>query len=424
MKGEEGNMNDRMQWFKEAKYGLFIHWGLYAIPGGEWKGKLIPHGTEWIMRNAQIPLSEYREFVKQFNPIKFDPYFYVRRAKEWGMKYLVFTAKHHDGFAMYDTKVSDYSIMNTPYGKDVVRQLADACEKEGMTFCLYYSQMQDWEHPDGDGNTWDFDPSKKDFKRYFYEKALPQVRELLTNYGRIGLMWFDTPYDMPQALCQELADTVHACQPDCLINSRIGYGLGDYRNVADNSIPLLSHSCAWESPMTLNATWGYSHRDHNFKEPTAVIENMVRIVGRGGNLLLNVGPDQFGEIPVRSDEILCDVGKWLLTNGDSIFGTTNIPNFPYLLPWGELTYSESRETLYFHVKKYPKFPYRILLTGLKTPVERATLLADGTELRVSQTYEHGRDEHRFYVFLPEVCPNTDDTVVAVKLKGKALAQDF
>lgn len=417
-------MNDRMKWFKEAKYGLFIHWGLYAIPGGEWNGEPVPHGTEWIMRNARIPLAEYRELVKKFNPVKFDPYFYVRRAKEWGMKYIVFTAKHHDGFAMYDTKVSEYSIMNTPYGKDIVRQLADACAAEGMTFCLYYSQMQDWEHPDGDGNTWDFDPAKKDFKRYFYEKALPQVRELLTNYGRIGLMWFDTPYDMPEALCHELADTVHACQPDCLINSRIGYGLGDYRNVADNSIPVLSHSAAWESPMTLNATWGYSHRDNNFKSPTAVLENMVRIVGKGGNLLLNVGPDEFGEIPVRSDEILCDVGKWLLTHGESIFGTTNIPNFPYLLPWGELTYSETRETLYFHVKKYPRFPYRILLTGLKTPVERATLLADGREIEFRQTYEHGRDEHRLYLFLPEVCPNADDTVVAVKLRGKAEAQDF
>ena len=414
-------MADKLQWFKEAKYGLFIHWGLYAIPGGQWKGEPAPFGTEWIMKNMKIPLAEYKKLAEEFNPVEFDPYFYVKSAKKWGMKYLVFTAKHHDGFAMYDTKVSDYSIMNTPYGKDIVKQLADACEQEGLIFCLYYSQMQDWEHPDGNGNTWDFDASKQDFKRYFYGKALPQVKELLTNYGRIGMIWFDTPYDMPIELCRELADTVRACQPDCLINGRVGYGLGDFREAADNAIPVLSRDECWESPMTLNHTWGYSHTDNDFKEPSAVIENLVRIVGKGGNLLLNVGPDALGNIPKRSEEILCDVGTWLEKYGKSIFGTTAIPNFPYMLPWGELTYDDNACVLYFHVKKYPIFPYRILLTGLKTKVLSVTLMADGSSLKMSQSYEIARDEHRLYLFLPEKCPDPDDTVVAVQLAGKAEA---
>ena len=415
-------MTDKLKWFRDAKYGLFIHWGLYAIPGGTWKGERAPFGTEWIMKNMKIPFAEYKELAKQFDPVEFDPYFYVRRAKEWGMKYIVFTAKHHDGFAMYDTKVSEYSIMNTPYGKDIVRQLADACDAEGMVLCLYYSQMQDWEHPDGNGNTWDFNKKEQDFKRYFYGKALPQVKELLTNYGKIGMMWFDTPYDMPIDLCRELADTVRECQPDCLINGRIGYGLGDFREAADNAIPVISTKECWEVPMTLNDTWGYSHTDDHFKEPKDVIQNLVRIVGKGGNLVLNVGPDELGNIPARSDEVLCEVGKWLEVNGESIYGTTNAPNFPYMLPWGDVTYNDNTNTLYLHVKNYPRFPYRVLLTGLKTKAERVNLLGSTEPLKVSQSYEIARDENRFYVFLPENCPDSIDTVVEVKLEGKAEAQ--
>lgn len=414
--------SDKLTWFRNAKYGLFIHWGLYAIPGGEWEGKIAPHGTEWIMKNLRIPLRDYRKLAKRFNPTAFDPYFYVRRAKEWGMKYLVLTAKHHDGFALFDTRVSDYSVMNSPYGRDIVRQFADACAAEGLTFCVYYSQMQDWEHPDGNGNTWDYDPAKQDFSRYFYGKALPQVRELLTNYGKIGMIWFDTPYDMPIDLCRELAEAVHTCQPDCLINGRIGYGLGDFREAADNAIPLLSRPDPWESPMTLNHTWGYSKSDSDFKLPSQVLENLTRVVGKGGNLVLNVGPDEQGRIPEKSDEILCSVGQWLRTNGESIYGTSNAPDFPYIIPWGELTYKPETQTLYFHVKRYPISPYRILLTGLETPVSRITLLADGTELRFKQSYEPARDEHRLYVFLPEKCPDADDTVLAVSLGGPISAQ--
>lgn len=415
-------MDDKFAWFREAKYGLFIHWGLYAIPAGEWNGERAPHGTEWIMKNLQVPLADYRRLAGQFDPDSFDPYFYVRRAKEWGMRYLTFTAKHHDGFAMFDTKVSDYSVMHTPYGKDVVRQLADACAAEGLTFCVYYSQMQDWEHPDGNGNFWDYDPAKQDFTRYFYGKALPQVRELLTNYGKIGMIWFDTPYDMPVELCRELADTVRECQPDCLINGRIGYRLGDFREAADNQIPVLALHEPWEAPMTLNHTWGYSSRDFDFKSPAKVLDSMVRIVGKGGNLLLNVGPDAHGVIPEQSDRVLLDVGKWLRVNGASIYGTDSAPDFPYQLRWGELTYNAREKTLYCHVRDYPDFPYRILLTGLMTKVESAYLLADGTPLKFRQSYEQGRDEHRLYLFLPEQCPDRNDTVVALRLAGDAEAQ--
>ena len=412
---------EKLKWFRDAKYGLFIHWGLYAIPGGEWDGRFLPRGTEWIMKRLAIPLRDYRKLAEQFCPDDFDPYFYVRRAKQWGMKYLVFTAKHHDGFAMFDTKVSDYSVMHTPYGRDVVRQLADACAAEGLTFCVYYSQMQDWEHPDGNGNTLDYDPAKQDFSRYFYEKALPQVRELLMNYGKLGMIWFDTPYDMPVALCRELADAVRACQPDCLISGRIGYGLGDFREAADNSVPLLSRPDPWESPMTLNRTWGFSRRDENFKSPSLVLENLTRVVGKGGNLLLNVGPDATGKIPVRSDEVLCEVGRWLEKNGESIYGTSPAPDFPYLNPWGETTYNAETLMLYLHVKQYPPEPYRLRLLGLKTPVTDVRLLT-GEPLVYQQSYDPARDEHRLYVTLPDKCPDADDTVVAVSLDGEISVQ--
>ncbi len=414
--------NDRLKWFREAKYGMFIHWGLYAIPGGVWEGQKIPFGTEWIMKNAKIPLSEYKKLAEKFNPDRFDPYYYVRNAKKWGMKYLCVTSKHHDGFAMFDSAVSDYTVMKTPYGRDIIKEFADAAHAEDLPFCVYYSQMQDWEDPDGNGNTWDFDPKEKHFEKYFYGKVVPQVTELLTNYGKIHMIWFDTPYDMPIGLCRELAELVHRLQPDCLINGRIGYRLGDYRQAADNAIPLLSSSEPWEVPMTLNSSWGYSSFDFDFKSPETVISTLARINGKGGNLLLNVGPDQHGEIPEQSAEVLENVGKWLDRFGESIFGTTNIPNFPYLLPFGEVTYSKERQTLYLHVTHYPGFPGRILLTGLETKVLSVRFLPTGEDLKYSQSYEPARDEHRLYVFLPENAPAPCEAIVAVRLDGAARAQ--
>lgn len=178
----------RDHWFKDAKYGLFIHWGIYSMLGGVYKGEKIPYGAEWIMKNAEIPLQEYRKLAETFNPVDFDAEDIVRKAKKWGMKYIVFTAKHHDGFAMYHSEVSDYNIMNTPFQRDPLKELAEECRKQGIILGIYYSQMQDWEDENGWGNEWDFKPDKeKDFEKYFYNKVKPQVKELLTNYGEVGL---------------------------------------------------------------------------------------------------------------------------------------------------------------------------------------------------------------------------------------------
>lgn len=408
---------DNTGWFQKAKYGLFIHWGLYCMLGGIWQGKQTPFGSEWIMRNRKIPLSEYKKLTSEFNPQNFCALDYVKKAKKWGMKYIVLTAKHHDGFAMYNSKVSDYTIMNTPYGKDIVRQFADACAQENMVFGIYYSQMQDWEDPNGDGNDWDFNPAEKRFETYFNQKVIPQVRELLTGYGKIGLIWFDTPYDMPVHLCKKLAEEVKKCQPDCLINGRIGYGFGDYRQMADNSIPHRVYHGSWEVPMTLNHSWGYSKFDFDFAEDGTVIDRLSMIAGKGGNLLLNIGPDENGEIPQKSEIVLDRVGQWLYKNGQSIYNSEAIDDFPYMIPWGNITYVKKTGCLYFHVKKYPALMPRIALIGLKNKVLSVKLLETGEPLRFGQTYEKARDENRLAIFLPEKCPDKRDTVLAVEIEG-------
>ena len=408
--------------FSSLGYGLFIHFGLYAIPGGYWNGERAPHGSEWLMRNLQVPLADYKKLADVFNPTALSAKYYVKKAKEWGMQYLVLTAKHHDGFALYDTAVSDYSVMHTPYGKDIVREFADACREEGMPFGIYYSQMQDWEHPDADGNTWDFpDKEKKDFSRYFYEKALPQVKELLTKYGDVFLMWFDTPYDMPKELCRELADTVHALQPSCLVNGRIGYGLGDYRQMADNSIPMLAYHGAWEVPMTLNSSWGYCKHDLSCSTPETIIRKLVSVRSRGGNILLNVSPDETGVISDVSVKALDEVAAWIKRNGACFYNAVAAPDFPYLKRFGNVGCGKDG-SLYLFVENYPDFPYRVSLLGLKNRVLRASLLADGSELRFSQSYEVARDERRLYVFLPEKMPDAPVTVIKLEIEGAPEAQ--
>ena len=411
-----------MKWFTDAKYGLFIHWGLYSVLAGRWKGQDAPRTTEWIMKNMKIPLAEYKEIAKQFNPTKFDARDYVKKAKKWGMKYICLTTKHHEGFALFDTKVSDYNVMNSPYGKDIVREFADACAEENMPFCVYYSQMQDWEHPDGNGNTWDFNKEDQDFKRYFYEKCVPQVQELLTNYGKIGMIWFDTPYDMPIELCRELREVVKACQPQCVINGRIGYGLGDYRNMADNCIPHDPYDGAWESPMTLNLNWGYCAFDNHWADPTEVITRLSGIASKGGNLILNIGPDGDGVIPEESVKILDTVGEWLDKNGESIYGTSIMPTFPYDASWGNLTYNAEQKKLYVHVLHYPQHGTKVSCTGLKTRVKRGYVLSTGEPVKVVQSFEQAREEQRMAIMVPEVCPDTTDTVIVLELDGDIAVQ--
>ena len=316
----------RLAWFREAKYGLFIHWGLYAIPAGQWKGQTIPGIGEWIMNRAKVPVAEYSQLASKFNPVKFDADAWVRMAKDAGMKYIVITAKHHDGFALFKSAASPFNVRDaTPFKRDVLKELAAACAKQGIRLGFYYSQSQDWHEPNGAGNNWDFGAdSTKDYDAYLRGKAEPQVKELLTSYGPVALIWFDTPRMMTGDRATRFTQIVRTMQPNTLIDGRLGES-GDYASTGDNAIPSNVRGEAWEVPATLNHTWGYRSDDQDWKSPGDVVFKLVDIVSKGGNYLLNVGPMANGEMPQSAQDILRAAGAWLKVNGEAVYGAQATP---------------------------------------------------------------------------------------------------
>ena len=316
----------RIAWFRQAKFGLFIHWGLYSIPAGVWQGQHIPGIGEWIMHNTPVPAAEYAKLTGQFNPVKFDADAWVQMAADAGMKYIVITSKHHEGFAMYHSAVSPFNVYDaTPFHRDPLKELADACARKGIKFGFYYSQSQDWHEPNGAGNTWDFGPDpKKDYDTYLQQKAEPQVKELLTHYGPICLIWFDTPRDMQGNRGQRFIDLVRATQPATLIDGRLG-AAGDYESTGDNQIPDKSLDSDFEVPATLNHTWGFKTDDTDWKSPSEVTFKLVDIASKGGNYLLNVGPTSEGVMPEAAQNVLRTVGAWLKVNGAAVYGAGRSP---------------------------------------------------------------------------------------------------
>jgi alpha-L-fucosidase len=420
----------RLAWFHEAKYGLFIHWGVYAIPAGEWKGERIPGIGEWIMFRARIPVPEYEQLAKQWNPVRFDAEAWVQLAKDAGMKYIVITSKHHDGFALYDSKVSRWDAVDaTPAKRDILKELAAACAKHGMPLGFYYSQAQDWHEPNGAGNTWDFGPDdKKDFDQYLREKAEPQVRELLTGYGPVALVWFDTPRMMTPDRAQRFTDIVRTLQPKTLIDGRLG-AAGDYVTTGDNVIPGEVQSTAWEVPATLNHTWGYRKDDHDWKSPGDVTFKLVDIVSKGGNYLLNVGPMADGVIPQPSQDVLRSVGRWLKLNGEAVYGAGPTPwgdelgepsskgakdlrGNPLFLSRNEWRVTTRPGKLYFTFFHEPRVPFE--LPPMKNAVKRAYRLADAHPIEVK--LEDGRP--RLVIERPIHDPMA--TVVVVEIEGDAV----
>jgi alpha-L-fucosidase len=319
---------DSKAWFKAAKFGMMIHWGLYALPAGEWNGRRMPYIGEWAQSYFRIPNQEYHRLADVFNPIQFRAEEWVRLAKDAGMQYLVITSKHHDGFALYRSRVSAFNLADaTPFRRDAIAELAAACCRQGLKLGLYYSQDLDWSDPDGGGyrhghtnagemswtNDWDFpDNGRKDYARCFAGKIKPQVEEILTQYGDLCLIWFDTPLTVSQEQIRELFDLVKKHQPGCLVNSRLGNGLGDYRSLGDNEIPdQYMTGGLFESPATLNDTWGYKSFDNHWKTADQVIALKNHLNERGINYLLNVGPDYLGRIPAPARDILREVGRRL-----------------------------------------------------------------------------------------------------------------
>ncbi len=334
--------------FNDAKYGMFIHWGLYAIPGGIWKGKKMeelkgPKVAEWIQFGAEIPRDEYAQLAKEFNPTAFDADAIAKLAKDAGMKYVVITSKHHDGFAMYDSEVSTYDIIDaSPYPKDIVQELYDACKKHGLDFGLYYSHNIDWMDGNDCGysellatglpmnekakrkagaNTWD--PSPNTFSEYLEEKAYPQVREILTKFPDMTTLWYDMGHYVTPGQSEKFYKIAYDLQPNLLVNSRVGNGLGDFDIPGDNKIPddHLSITKPWQTVGTTNNSWGYKSYDNDWKSVKELIFWLTEIVSKGGNYMLNIGPKATGEVPEESVNNLLEVGKWLDVNGEAIYGT-------------------------------------------------------------------------------------------------------
>ena len=420
--------DERMQWWRDAKFGMFIHWGIYSIPAGEWEGRQISSLGEWIMEGAKIPVSEYELLAKQFNPVKFDADEFVRIAKDAGMKYIVITSKHHDGFCLWDSKVTDYDIIDaSPFQRDILKELSKACKKQGIKLCFYHSIM-DWHHPDAQApfypNYNDGNKSNPDFPQYVANYLKPQIKELINNYGPLGVLWFDGEWvkDWTEPMGQDMYNYIRELQPNIIINNRVGKGrkgmeglskddqeyAGDFGTPEQRTPATGLPGVDWESCMTINNTWGYKSYDHNWKSSEDLLQKLVDIASKGGNFLLNVGPTSEGLIPEESVERLEAMGKWMKINSESIYGTTASPIGA--LPWGRCTAKPGR--LYLHVFDWPTNG-ELEVSGIKNKVTKAYLLADKTKLAVLSN-----DEDKIVISVPENAPDEINTVIVLEIEEK------
>jgi alpha-L-fucosidase len=413
----------RMKWWRQARFGMFIHWGLYSEAAGEWNGQTTPGVGEWIMNERKIPLSQYATLVPRFNPVKFDAAQWVRIAKDAGMKYIVITSKHHEGFGMFRSHLTDWCIASTPFQRDPLKELAAACREQGITFCLYHSIM-DWHNPEyAPRKSWDdIDKNPPDFDRY--EAFLKgQLKELLTGYGQLGVLWFDGQWEKTWTYDRgaDLYNYVRALQPNIIINDRVGTTqplqpgqrhYGDYVT-PEETIPAngFGPGVDWETCMTMNDTWGYKKSDHNWKSTETIVRNLIDCSSKGGNYLLNVGPTGEGLIPEASIERLAETGRWIKVNHEAIYGTSAGP-FTRQLPWGRCTQKTSGgvTTLYLHVFQWPA-DGKLTVPGLKNKARSASVLA--TREKVSSVNTDAGLE----ISLPLPAPDALSSTVVVRLQG-------
>lgn len=404
----------RMAWWRDAKFGMFIHWGVYAVPAGRWKGAAVGGIGEWIMHDVLIPVDDYAALAPKFNPRKFDPGVWADLAVAAGMRYVVITAKHHDGFAMFHTRASKWSIKDaTSFKRDPIKELGDACRARGLKFGVYYSQCQDWHHPGGAayGGHWDM-KQDGDYDAYLRNVAAPQVRELLTRYGPLAILWWDTPADMTPERAAPLRALLDLA-PGIITNNRLGGGVTGDTETPEQEIPSRGFPGRdWETCMTMNDTWGYKADDTNWKSTETLLRNLSDIAGKGGNYLLNVGPTGEGTIPAASIERLRAMGAWLKTNGEAVYGTRAGPFKP--LAWGRCTAKGNR--LYLHVFDWPENG-SLLVPGLRTPVTRASLPAD-PHARIAVT--PGADGP--VLALPPRAPDPVVSVIALDLSGTPVVE--
>ena len=416
----------RMAWWRDAQFGMFIHWGAYAVPAGTHKGERVAGIGEWIMSRAHIPIPEYEEYVHRFNPTRFDADEWVRIAKDAGMKYIIITSKHHDGFALFDSKVSSYDIMDaTPYKRDAIKALSEAAHRAGLKFGVYYSIM-DWHHPDAQGpnypdynsRTW----SNPNFGRYVETYMKPQLKELLTQYPSIDVLWFDGEWiaDWSDERGRDLYSYVRTIRPSLIVNNRVGHtrqglsglnseghvGLGDFGTPEQRVPPEGLPGVDWETCMTMNDTWGFKSYDDDWKDSRTLVRTLIDVASKGGNFLLNVGPTADGLIPAPIVSRLSEMGDWMKLNGEAIYGTTVSPSG--MPAWGRYTAKPGK--VYALVFDWPK-DGKLTLAGMKEKPLRARLLADGRPLTVEQS------DSGFVVQLPAVPPSTIASVLELQVGG-------
>jgi len=421
--------DERMGWWNQARFGMFIHWGLYAVPAGEWKGEKVSGIGEWIMERGQIPVSEYELLAGQFNPVKFDAEQWVQIAKNAGMKYIVITSKHHDGFCLWDTKYTDYDVVDaTPFKRDILGEMAQECRKQGIRICFYHSIM-DWHHPDAQAPFYpkynDTSKSNPNFDRYVEYYLKGQLKELVQNYGPLGILWFDGEWvrDWTREMGWDMFDYCLSLQPDIIVNNRVGNGrqgmqglsksrefAGDY-GTPEQEIPATGlPGVDWETCMTMNDTWGYKSYDNNWKSREELLHKLVDIASKGGNFLLNVGPTAEGLIPGPSVERLAAIGEWMKLNAESIYGTTASPLGE--VPWGRCTAKPGK--LYLHVFDWPANG-KLEVSGLKYKVKKAYLLADKKRAKLLVTRE---SKEKVVITVPSKAADPVNTVIVLQINNK------
>jgi alpha-L-fucosidase len=419
----------RMAWWREAKFGMFIHWGVYAVPAGFYQGKPVAGIGEWIMNRGKIPMAEYQQFAREFNPVKYDANAWVKIAKDAGMKYIVITSKHHDGFALYCSRANRWNICDaTPYGRDLLADLAAACRRQGIKLGFYYSQAQDWNNGgSASGGKWD--PAQEhDMDDYIAKTAVPQVREILTQYGKDipAVLWWDTPTGMNKERADKLHQVVTELRPDIIQNNRLGGGYKGDTETPEQYIPAQGYPGRdWETCMTLNNTWGFKRDDEKWKSTETLIRNLCDIASKGGNYLLNVGPTAEGLIPEPSIERLAAVGKWMRVNGEAIYGTGPTPfgaeagafsntekdknGKPKFIPAWEWRATTKPGMVYLTVFKWPA-DGRFQIPGLPGKVGKAYLLDGHKRVKFTQT------DSAISLTLPKKAPDAIASVVCLQIK--------
>ncbi|MGL5019967.1 MAG: alpha-L-fucosidase [Luteolibacter sp.] len=408
-----GSREAELKWFDEARFGMFIHWGPYTVPAGERNGKPVWGLGEWIMRNGQIPVAEYKSYAPQFTGAKYDPVAWAKLAKAAGMKYVVITSKHHDGFSLYDSTVSEWDVMNSGAKRDLLAPLAAAVRAEGLKFGLYYSQSQDWTHPGGAkyGNNRSWDPAQDgNYDDYLKNIALPQTKEIVERY-KPAIIWWDTPIHMTPGRVKPFADYM-AQHPGIISNNRLGDGFkGDTKTPEQHIPPRGYPGERFEVCMTMNDSWGYKKNDQNWKNVRQILRNLSDISSKGGNFLLNVGPDAEGVIPPASVEILQSVGRWMGVNQEAIYGTTASP-FPRRLPWGRVTQKSTAAgtILFIHVWEWPA-GHQLLLPTLKEVPTQGKVLASGATVKAKNTPDG------LLLQLPQSAPDPDVSVIRLDFPG-------